>query len=127
NGLAQPKELDSSRPKTSPPIPKVAVTAPSQSTCFEVVPWDSGTCHKEITMTAAARGTLIKKAHRQEACSISQPPTTGPRAVVIAVDPDQVPMARPREFSSKHALMMAKLPGTMRAAPIPWIALAPTN
>ena len=61
----------------------------------------------------------MKNTQRQEACSISQPPRTGPTAVVIAVKPDQVPMARPRSFSSKEALMMARLPGTRSAAPMP--------
>ncbi len=50
---------------------------------------------------------------------MSHPPRTGPKALVIAVEPDQTPIARPRESSSKEALMIAKLPGTSRAAPIP--------
>ena len=70
-------------------------------------------------ITAAASGTLIKNAHRQDACSISHPPITGPIAVVIALKPDHVPMALPRDFSSKQALMIAKLPGVRNAAPIP--------
>ncbi len=44
---------------------------------------------------------------------------TGPRAVVMAVKPDHVPIARPRDSSSKDALMIARLPGTRNAAPIP--------
>jgi hypothetical protein len=50
---------------------------------------------------------------------MSQPPRTGPKALVIAVKPDQVPMASPRESSSNEALMIARLPGTSKAAPIP--------
>ncbi len=50
---------------------------------------------------------------------MSHPPSTGPSAVVIAVKPDQVPMARPRAFSSKDALMIVRLPGTSSAAPTP--------
>ena len=45
-------------------------------------------------ITAAASGKLMKNAQRQEACSLSQPPRTGPTAVVIAVKPDHVPPAR---------------------------------
>jgi iron(III) transport system permease protein len=40
-------------------------------------------------------------------------------AVVMAVKPDHVPMARPRDFSSKVALMIARLLGTRNAAPNP--------
>ncbi len=50
-------------------------------------------CSSEIAITAAPMGTLMKNTQRHEACSISQPPRTGPIAVVIAVNPDQVPIA----------------------------------
>ncbi len=50
---------------------------------------------------------------------MSHPPNTGPRAVVIAVKPDQVPIARPRFFSPNEALIIARLLGTIAAAPIP--------
>ena len=69
----------------------------------------------------------MKNAQRHEACSMSQPPSTGPSAMVIAVKPDQVPIARPREASSKDALMIARLPGTISAAPIPWTERANTS
>ena len=49
-----------------------------------------------MTKTIAANGKLMKKTARQEKCSINHPPSTGPIAAVMAVNPDQVPMARPR-------------------------------
>ena len=61
----------------------------------------------------------MKKAQRHDACSISHPPITGPIAVVIALKPDHVPIALPRDFSSKQALIIDKLPGVRNAAPIP--------
>ena len=36
--------------------------------------------------------------------------------------PDQVPIARPRASPAKTALMIARLPGTSSAPPIPWTA-----
>jgi hypothetical protein len=69
-----------------------------------------------------ARGRFRKNTARQLTCSISQPPLTGPIAVVIALKPDHVPIARPRSFSSKAALMSARLPGTRKAAPTPCAA-----
>jgi len=64
-------------------------------------------------------GTFRKNTARQLTCSISQPPMTGPIADVIALNPDQVPIARPRSASPNVALMIARLPGTRNAAPIP--------
>ena len=39
--------------------------------------------------------------------------------LLVSLKPDHVPMALPRDFSSKQALMIAKLPGVRNAAPIP--------
>src|SRR5580658_3317594 len=70
-------------------------------------------------MTASAIGTLIKKTHRHDACCTSQPPRTGPIAVVMDVKPDQVPMARPRSPLGNDTLIRARLPGTRSAPPTP--------
>src|SRR5438128_10018946 len=78
----------------------------------------SGICHSEIAITAAASGTLIKKTQCEETCSTSQPPRTGPSAVVKAVNPDQVAIAWPRDFASIHEPIIARLPGTRNAAAI---------
>src|SRR5436305_10199067 len=72
---------------------------------------------KEMATTVSAMGTLIKNTQRQEACWTSQPPSTGPIAVVIAVKPDQVPMALLRCAAGKELLMSARLFGTRKAAP----------
>src|SRR5947208_16591305 len=66
-------------------------------------------------MTRSAIGRLIKKTARQETCSISQPPITGPIPAVIALKHDQVPMPRPRSFHEKEQMMMERLPGTRSA------------
>ena len=78
----------------------------------------------DSTTTSAASGTFRKNTARQLQCSISQPPKTGPAAAVIALDPDHVPIARPRSASSNVALMIARLPGTRNAAPTPCSARA---
>jgi hypothetical protein len=69
--------------------------------------------------TTIASGAFRKNTARQLACSTSQPPLTGPIAVVIALNADHVPIARPRPASSNVALMIARLPGTRNAAPTP--------
>ena len=66
----------------------------------------------------------MKNTARQEIVSTSHPPSTGPIAAVMALKPDQVPMARPRSSSANELLMIARLPGTRNAAPIPWTARA---
>src|ERR1700676_2183446 len=123
----QPSVADPTNPNTIPARPSVATDAPSQSAFCGVELRDSGTCHNEIAITAAPRGTLMKKTQCHEACSINQPPKTGPKAAVMAVNPDQVPIAWPRDFSSKDALIIARLLGTRNAAPIPWTQRATIN
>ncbi len=66
----------------------------------------------------------MKKAARHETCSMSHPPRTGPTAIVIEVNADQVPIARPRSSFGNEVLMMARLPGTSSAPPIPCNARA---
>ncbi len=61
----------------------------------------------------------MKNTQRQEACSINQPPRTGPIAAVMVTKPDHVPIARPRSCSLNEALIMDRLPGTRNAAPNP--------
>src|SRR5713226_7087763 len=118
-GLRQPKLTDSMNPTIKPPSPAVAISAPNQSMRPAVALRLSGIRQTEIAITATARGRLMKNTHRHEACSTSQPPRTGPMAVVIAVNPDHVPIAWPRLFSSKDVLIMDRLPGTSNAAPTP--------
>ena len=61
----------------------------------------------------------MKKIARHETWSMKKPPSRGPITIVIEVNADQVPIALPRSSSENVALMMARLPGTMSAAPMP--------
>ncbi len=79
---------------------------------------DSGTRQIEIASTMTAIGRLMKKIQRHDRCSMSQPPSTGPSAAVMAVNPAQVRIARPR-CAGNVALMSERLPGTRNAAPMP--------
>src|SRR5258708_6601408 len=126
-GCLQPRLTDSMNPLTKPPNPIGTTKAPDQSTRARAGLRLSGIRHNEMDITAAASGRLMKNAQRQDACSTSQPPRTGPIAAVIAVNPDQVPIACPRLFSSNDALIIARLPGTRSAAPIPSTILANTT
>src|SRR2546421_1999395 len=118
--LPKPREPASISPNTSAPNPSVTSSVPHQSS-----PPDasgsrlSGTRQNRTPSTTTASGTLIKKTQRQEVYCTNTPPSTGPTTVVSEENPDQVPMARPRCSVLNEALIIARLPGTSRAAPIP--------
>ena len=56
-----------------------------------------------MASAASAIGGLTKKPSASRSVIDSQPPSAGPSAVVIAVAPDQVPIARPRVCSGNVA------------------------
>ncbi len=64
-------------------------------------------------------GRLIRKIHRHETASTSQPPSSGPRAVATPPRPDQAPIARARSSRRKLASIIARLPGVSSAPPTP--------
>src|SRR5229473_5503506 len=103
-----------------PPRPIVVSKAPIQSSLtpslFVLL---SGTRQIVTATTASAMGKLMKNTHRHDACWTNHPPRTGPIAVVIAVRPDQVPIARPRSSAKNDALIRARLLGTSSAPPTP--------
>ena len=85
-----------------PPKPRAASRPPGQSSARPGrAPRLSGTFQRVRQSTATPSGTLMKKTQRQEPCSANQPPRTGPTAAVMEVNPDQVPMARPRSCCEK--------------------------
>src|SRR6202008_2384401 len=95
-GSVQPSLEDSRNPVTIPARPTVASSAPDQSICLTCESRLSGTCRTEIPTTITPSGTFSRNAQRQEAYWMSHPPSSGPKAVVIAVKPDHVPIALPR-------------------------------
>src|SRR5580698_1604673 len=104
---------DSIRAKTMPPKPSAASRPPAQSSFALRLPaLLSGTFHRASATAIEPTGRLIKNAHLQEPCSTNHPPRTGPIAAAIDVNPDQVPIARPRSFGGKLAPIRARLLGT---------------
>src|SRR5712692_3600247 len=118
--LPKPREPASISPYTRAPKPSVTSSVPHQSSLPDAsVSRLSGTRQNRTPSTTAASGTLRKKTQRQEAYWTNTPPSTGPTTVVIEEKPDQVPIARPRCSLLNEALMIARLPGTSSAPPIP--------
>src|SRR5947209_8343941 len=66
-GLLQPRLADSMKQYATPPRPSVAISAPAQSILPAAMALLSGTRHSASPITAAAKGTLMKNAQRQEA------------------------------------------------------------
>ena len=96
-----------------------ASTPPAQSSGPAVGDRLSGTWARASTTTTTASGRLIQNAACQPNESTRNPPTAGPSAVLIALAPAQVPIAAPRSSGGNAAEMMARLCGTIIAAPIP--------
>src|SRR5262249_26575352 len=119
---------DSISPKTTAPRPAVVNRVPSQSrTGGDPSLYASGTRRTVIARTIVAKGTLMEKTQRPEPCCTSHPPSTGPIAAVMDVNPDQVPIARPRSWSGKDPLIKARLLGTNNAPPRPCSPRAAIN
>src|SRR5258706_5777056 len=97
-GFPQPRLTDSRNPLTKPPKPTVARIAPTQSMLLVLALRLSGIRQIEIAITAAASWRLIKNTHHHEECVTSHPPSTGPIAVLIAENPDQMQIASPRLY-----------------------------
>ena len=68
---------------------------------------------------AATNGRLTRKTACQLACSISQPPATGPIAMPSPETPAQMPIAFARSPAGKTAVMIDSVEGMMNAPPTP--------
>jgi hypothetical protein len=74
---------------------------------------------KLATIASTPIGTLTKKIELQPACSVSNPPTSGPIASADAETPTQMPIAVPRWRGGNAAVMIESVAGFMSAAPAP--------
>ena len=127
-GEPQPQELPSTSASTSAVRPVDSAAMPGKSTVRATVSSRDSRVANSVTTTArTATGRLMKKIARQETCSVSAPPTTGPIASARAETPAQVPIALPRSSGGKALEMIDRVAGIMNAAPMPWIARPPTS
>ena len=67
----------------------------------------------------------MKKIQFQLMFSMITPPTSGPIASASADTPAQIPIAVPRCFGGKVAVMIESVAGFISAAPTPWTTRAP--
>src|SRR4029079_8642888 len=72
-------------------------------------------------------GTLMRKTHRQENVSTSQPPSNGPTAADTPARPDHARTVLDLSAGWSERVSSARLPGTNSAAATPCSARATTN
>ena len=121
--LSHPRTGCSVSPKTGPARATTPSAAPSQSIRAGAgMSADGGTPRAISHSVVRTTGTLTAKISRQDAASISTPPSSGPSTPAIAPKAVQVPIARPRSSSGKTWVMIASVLGVSRAANTPWTA-----
>ena len=120
DAVVQPREGASIRPHTS----EVSATKESDEAA-QVQPRGglvAALGHQEAARRAAPGSTigrLTRKIQLQSACSISQPPVTGPIAIPMPENPDQMPIAFPRSWAGNVAVRIESVDGMMNAPPMP--------
>ncbi len=79
----------------------------------------SGTRKRPASSATITTGRLTRKIQLQSACSISQPPATGPIAIPTPENPAQIPIALPRSSAGNVAVRIDSVEGMMKAPPTP--------
>ena len=124
----QPSSPAAMSPQLTPPSASAISAAPTPSMRGSASGSSvSGTCRAATTTTNTASGRLMRKIHRHEAASTSQPPRKGPMADATPLSPDHAPMARDRSSGRKLASRMARLAGVSSAPPTPCTSRAKTR
>src|SRR4051794_24170188 len=124
---AQPSLGARTKPYTNAVVAAVTVTAPGTSRRPRRAV-DLGSTRGATTATTTPMGTLMKNTHRQEATSVSTPPTSKPIALPAPDIAAYTPIARVRAGPSANVSPMSdKAVGAAIAAPHPWTARAATS
>jgi hypothetical protein len=117
--LVQPRDGASVMPHTS----EVSATNESENPRTSSRGADSsrlsGTRKRPASSATITTGTLTRKIQLQSACSISHPPVTGPIAIPMPENPDQMPIAFPRSCAGNVAVRIESVDGMMNAPPMP--------
>src|SRR5438132_3676296 len=116
---AQPSVGARTRPYTSAVVAAVTATAPGTSRRPPRAV-DLGSARRATAATATPMGTLTKKTHRQEAMSVSAPPSSRPSAPPAPDIAAYTPIARVRGGPSSNVSPMSdSAVGAAIAAPHP--------
>ena len=115
----QPRAGASMIAHTSVVRPAIESAKPPTSSRGADGSFDSGTSQRPATSAAATNGRLTRKIQCQLACSISQPPATGPIAMPRPETAAHAPIAFGRSSGGKTAVMIDSVDGMMNAPPTP--------
>ena len=115
----QPRDGASIRPQTSAVSAANDSAKPRKSSRGADSSRLSGTRKRPATSATTTTGTLTRKIQLQSACSISQPPVTGPIAIPSPETPAQMPIALPRSCAGNVAVRIESVDGMMNAPPMP--------
>ena len=118
-GFVQPRAGASMIAHTSVVRPAIDSAKPGRSRRGADGSLDSGTSQRPAVSAATTNGRLTRKIAFQLACSISQPPATGPMAMPSPETPAQMPIAFARSLAGKTAVMIDSVEGMMNAPPMP--------
>ena len=118
-GFVQPFDGASMIAHTSVVRPEIDMAKPGMSSRGAAGSLDSGTSQWPASSAAATNGRLTRKTAFQLACSISQPPATGPMAMPRPDTPAHTPIAFARSSAGKTAVMIDSVEGMMNAPPTP--------
>ena len=118
-GFVQPFDGASMIAHTSVVRPEIDMAKPGMSSRGAAGSLDSGTSQWPASSAAATNGRLTRKTAFQLACSISQPPATGPMAMPRPDTPAHTPIAFARSSAGKTAVMIDSVEGMMKAPPTP--------
>ncbi len=126
-GLVQPRDGASMIAHTSVVRPAIESAKPGTSSRGAAGSLESGTSQRPAASAATTNGRLTRKTAFQFACSISQPPATGPMAMPSPDTPAHTPIAFGRSWAGNTAMMIDSVEGMMNAPPMPMIARAPIS
>ena len=115
----QPREGASIRPQISVVRAAKESTKPRTSSRGADSSRLSGTRKRPAISATTTTGRLTRKIQLQLACSISQPPVTGPIAIPMPDTPAQIPIALPRSLAGNVAVRIDSVEGMINAPPTP--------
>src|SRR5512132_2212629 len=127
SGSPHPSWLASMSPYVALNRAAVPRNRPGMSSFRATSDTDSRTVRVAVRKATTPTGTFRKNTDCHPRRSTIRPPTVGPRARARPDTPAQSPMARARSCAGNVTVMIDRVPGMRRAAPIPWMTRNATS
>ncbi len=118
-GFAQPRVGPSVMPRTNPPMARIESNEPLMSTRGAAGSLVAGTRIMAATHATTAKAAVTTKIDPHQNCSSSAPEPTRPRTAPAPAKPLHTATARARSSAGKTLVMVDRVLGMIRAAPMP--------